>query len=127
MRATRPLVRVVGSVGAGAAVHPIDDGGIEPIEPPFGAPEDAIAFIVEGESMMPAYREGVYVIARSIPVSELRTGMRAVVTLADGRRMVKDLEALAKPGHFTLYSLNGSRISNVRIVEAAKVIGTYEP
>lgn len=127
MRHSRTLIPVEGIVGAGAAVFPIDEGAFEPIEPPFGAPENAVAFIVRGDSMYPAYRDGTYIIA--LPVDDIHSiaHSRAVVTLEDGRRYVKDLERGSKPGLFTLFSHNASPINDVRIVAAAKVIGTKEP
>lgn len=126
MRSARTLVKVVGKVGAGAAVYPIDDGGIEPVEPPFEVADDAVAFIVDGDSMYPAYRPGVHLIAKHIPLSEV-INTRSVVTLEDGRRMVKDVVAGSKRGFFTLHSINGLPMVDVRIIEAAKVIGTVEP
>ena len=125
MRSARALVKVVGHVGAGAAVYPIDDG-IESVEPPYGVPEDAVAFYVRGDSMWPAYREGTYLVAREIPVDNVANS-RAIVTLEDGRRLVKDVAAGSRKGFFTLYSVNHAPIVDVKITAAAKVIGTIEP
>lgn len=120
-------VPVEGYVGAGAAIFPISDGGFDPIEPPFGAPEGAIAFVVRGDSMYPAYRDGTFLIA--IPVSDIHSILqtRAVVTLEDGVRYVKDIGPGSAPGLFTLYSHNAAPIPDVRITHAARVIGTKEP
>ena len=126
MRPTKPRVKVVGKVGAGAAVYPIDDGGIDPIEPPFDVPEGAVGFLVEGDSMYPAYRPGTILIARPIPLTEISNGMRAIVTLDDGRRLVKEV-LVSRRGVITLHSMNGLPMADVRIVECAKVFGTVEP
>lgn len=127
MRNARKLVPVEGFVGAGAAVLPIDEGAFEPIDPPFGAPDDAVAFIVRGDSMYPAYRDGTFLIAQ--PIADVRQALnqRAVVTLDDGRRFVKDIGPGSKSTLFTLYSHNAPPIADVRIVAAARVIGTREP
>lgn len=127
MRTLQKLMPVEGYVGAGAAVFPIDDGGFDPIEPPFGAPEDAIAFLVRGDSMYPAYRDGTYLIAIPVADPQFLINCRAIVTLDDGRRCVKDVVAGSKLGLFSLYSHNAPPILDVRVVGGARVIGTKEP
>lgn len=114
-------------MGAGAAVFPIDEGAFDPIEPPFSVPETAVAFVVRGDSMYPAYSAGTYLIA--LPVEDIHSLLhrRAVVTLDDGRRYVKDIGPGSAPGLFTLYSHNAAPIPDVRIVRGARVIGTKEP
>jgi phage repressor protein C with HTH and peptisase S24 domain len=127
MRHTRTLTPVEGIVGAGAAVFPLDEGAFEPIEPPFGVPDTAVAFIIRGDSMYPAYSDGTFLIC--VPTDDVATIVhkRAVVTLDDGRRFVKDVAPGSAKGLFTLYSHNAAPIPDVRIVSAAKVIGTKEP
>lgn len=127
MRHNRTLIPVEGYVGAGAAVFPLDEGAFEPIEPPFGAPDNAVAFIVRGDSMYPAYRDGTFLIC--LPADDIHSVLhkRAVVTLEDGRRYVKDIGPGAKNGLYTLYSHNAAPIPDVRISSAARVIGTKEP
>ncbi len=127
MRHTRTLVPVEGFVGAGAAVFPLDEGAFEPITPPFGTPDGATAFIVRGDSMYPAYRDGTFIIA--MPTDDIKSLLhtRAVVTLDDQRRFVKDVGPGSRNGLFTLYSHNAAPIPDVRIVQGAKVIGTKEP
>lgn len=114
-------------MGAGAAVFPLDEGGFDPIEPPFGAPEGAIAFVMRGDSMYPAYRDGTFLIAVREDDIHRILNTRAVVTLDDGRRFVKDVGPGSAPGLFSLYSHNAAPIPDVRIVAAARVIGTKEP
>lgn len=127
MRQTRGKTPVRGKVGAGAAIYPIDEGAFEPIEPPFGAPEDAEAFLVTGDSMWPAYREGTFIIAQKMTDPRNVLNARAIVTLEDGRRYVKDVAPGSSPELFTLYSVNAAPIFEVRIVEAWRVLGTKEP
>lgn len=127
MRHKSSTTPVEGIVGAGAAVFPVDEGAFEPIEPPFGVPENAVAFVVRGDSMYPAYADGAFLIA--VPTDDIRSLLhrRAVVTLDDGRRYVKDIGPGSQADLFTLYSHNAAPIPDVRIVHGARVIGTKEP
>lgn len=120
-------VPVVGFVGAGAQVFPIDDGVLDIVDPPFATPDGALAMIVRGDSMLPAYRSGTYLIL--MPLADPRDALhrRAVVTLEDGSRWVKELEPGLSPGTFTLHSYNASPIRDVTVVTAARVLGTIEP
>lgn len=127
MRNARSAVPVEGYVGAGAAVFPIDDGAFEPIEPPFGTPEGAVAFVVRGDSMYPAYRAGTFIIAITEADVRALLNTRAVVTLDDGRRYVKDVGPGSRAGLFTLFSHNAAPIPDVRIIAGARVLGTKEP
>lgn len=127
MRNVRSTIIVEGYVGAGAAVFPLDEGAFEPIEPPFGAPEGAVAFVVRGDSMYPAYRDGTFLIAVREDDIHRIVNTRSIVTLEDGRRFVKDVGPGSAPGLFSLYSHNAAPIPDVRIVAAARVIGTKEP
>ena len=90
-------------------------------------PEGAVAFVVRGDSMYPAYLEGSYIIAA--PGEDLQGALyrRIVATLADGRRVVKQLGPGSKPGRYTLYSANGPPIPDAEIIAFARVIGTIEP
>lgn len=127
MRSTRPVVEVVGYLGAGAAVYPIDEGGFDPVEPPFAVPDDVVAFLVRGDSMWPAFLDGAYLIAKACPPEEA-IGKRAVVTLEDGRRYVKIVDVGSRKGLFNLYSHNaGPPLSDVRVTHAARIVGMVEP
>lgn len=114
-------------MGAGAAVFPLDEGAFEPIEAPFGCPDGALAFVVRGDSMYPAYADGTFLICVKVHDIHSIIHKRAVVTLEDGRRYVKDIGPGSAPDLFTLYSHNAAPIPDVRIVLAARVIGTKEP
>lgn len=77
--------------------------------------------------MYPAYRDGTYIIA--LPVADVHAllNTRAVVTLEDGRRYVKDIGPGSRNGLFTLFSHNASPIPDVRIIAGARVLGSKEP
>lgn len=127
IRPRRREVEVVGIVAAGAAVLPLDDGAFDPVTPPFGVPEDALAFVVRGDSQWPMYEDGTAVIA--VRVADVRevVGRRAIVTLPDQRRLLKTVQAGSRPDRFTLTSHNAPPIQDVEIIEAARVLGTVEP
>ena len=59
---TPTSIPVVGHVGAGAEISPIDDhmlgSGLEEIEAPPGTPADAVSVLVRGNSMYPRYFDG---------------------------------------------------------------------
>lgn len=127
MREGHEGIDVVGEVGAGSRVYPIDDGALERVVPPFSTPSDAIAFVVRGDSMEPAFSSGSYVIARPIDDPQEALFRRAVVTLEDGSRFVKQLLPGSSPGTFTLVSHNAQPITNVKVIAAARVLGFVEP
>lgn len=120
-------VPVTNYVGAGARVFPMDDGGFDLIEPPFSTPDNAVAMIVRGDSMLPAYRNGTYLIV--LPLADPKDALhrRAVVTLDDGSVWVKEITPGLSPGRFSLLSYNASPILDVIVVQAARVLGTVEP
>lgn len=127
MRKTSRGVPVVGYVGAGAQVFPIDDGGLDPVVPPFPVPDGAHAMIVRGDSMLPAYRDGTYLILQRLDDPKDAVNRRAVVTLADTSRWIKEVAPGLSPGRFSLLSYNATPILDVVITEASRVLGTVEP
>lgn len=120
-------VPVVGYVGAGAQVFPIDDGGLEPVDPPFATPEGTVAMIVRGDSMLPAFKDGTYLIVQPLADPTDALHRRAVVTLEDGSRWVKELAPGISTGKFSLLSYNAAPMMDVTIAHAARVLGTVEP
>jgi phage repressor protein C with HTH and peptisase S24 domain len=128
--ATPPVVDrripIVGYVGAASEFFGIDDhmkgAGLDYIEAPPGAPGDAVAAVVRGDSMHPAIRDGwtlVYWDVREDPRDFV--GEECFVRLKDGRTLVKVLEAGAEQGLWTLVSVNGAfpPLRNVEIDWAA--------
>ena len=120
-------IPVVGRVAAGENFVPFDDT-------PLGAGYNAIDFTLEdadpiaievrGESMLPIYRPGDYLLC-----SRRRgTGIEAclnkdcVVKTDQGEGFVKKLVVGAVPDTFTLISYNAAPIENVRLIWAAPII-----
>lgn len=118
-------VNIIGYVGAGAAVYPIDDhaqgGGFDVVYVPGGT-GPAIGLIVRGDSQYPKYEDGDILIFEDRDVDPLSLiGKDCYVQLEDGRAMVKRLHAGTKPGLFRLRSHNAPDIEDVRIERAYKV------
>jgi transcriptional regulator with XRE-family HTH domain len=123
MKAGRAGVAVQGQVGAGAQIFPLDEDCFELIEPSFEVDEGVIAFVVRGDSMWPQYVDGDYILAKPVDEIQLVLHRRAVVTLEDGRRLLKTVEPGRDDGFWTLSSHNSPPIPDVVIVAAARVVG----
>lgn len=114
------IVHVLGYVGAGAEVRPIDDhemgAGLETVEVDFPVRPGTVAVIVRGDSMLPIFEDGDligYMEDSADPVSLI--GKTCVVRLADGRTFVKRLKRGSDDGLFTLVSANARDIEDVEI------------
>jgi transcriptional regulator with XRE-family HTH domain len=118
---TETGVPLLGKIGAGAIVIPVDSGAIDQIEPPPGCPPGAHAFRVEGDSQYPAYYDGDIVVA--VPSADVLdiVNRDAVVDLADGRRLLKRLALGSGAGKFHLLSHNAPPIQDAEIVRFMRV------
>lgn len=121
-------IPVVGRVGAGAEVFPIDDhekgAGDDEIDlPPGFDGRRAVAVRVEGDSMYPAYKEGDLLVYQRDGLEDWRDfiGQDVVVKLTDGRTFVKVLKRATKTTA-TLGSHNAPDIENARVEWAAPVL-----
>jgi len=113
-------VNVVGYVGAGAEVHPIDDhemgAGLETVETDFPVKPGTVAVIVRGDSMLPIFEDGDligYMEDSADPMT--LAGKTCVVRLMDGRTFIKKLRRGSFDGVFTLVSANARDIEDVEI------------
>lgn len=113
------IIPVVGYVGAGAEVFPIDDhakgfgmGESDPSEwghfPQNMKREKSVALEVRGDSMMPLIQDGDLIFyderLPGVPLEFINT--RCVVWLLDGKCLVKWVRAGSRAGHYTLDSIN---------------------
>jgi len=114
----RGRLAIMGYVGAGAQVFPLEEAEILEIEVPPGAQDSDVAFIIRGDSQYP-FADGGVIVAR--PVSSVHDCLNrmAVVDLEDGRRLFKQLSAGATPDTFNLLSHNAAPIMGVRVIRAA--------
>ncbi len=120
-------VPVMGKVGAGAQVDmPTDYAGSEILDDIAINLAEASLLQIEGESMMPRYLPGEWLIVDRHPVSpEHLINQYAVVQVeTDGRRLVKMLRKSANPGRYRLVSGNGTEEDNVALIAAWRIKGT---
>ena len=123
---------IVGYVGAGAEIHPVDDHakgqGIDEAPPFPGQDGPAVAVRVRGDSMLPMLEDG-WLLYYSRPSNDLgRDGVPSacidqlcVVQIHEGPTLVKKVEAGRKKGLYRLVSYNASPREDVRLDWAARV------
>jgi phage repressor protein C with HTH and peptisase S24 domain len=123
----RPTIPVVGYIGAGEKVYPVDEGelgsGLEEIDAPPGADLNSVAVIVKGDSMFPAFWEGDVLIYSSERGFDREACMHneCVVKVKNGPTYVKRVTPGSMQGLFTLTSYNATPIIDVAIDWAAPV------
>ena len=129
-----PTVPVVGYVGGGAEVYPVDDhergAGIEEVSCPRGLnPASTVAVMVRGDSMLPI-QDGwllFYSRASELTGSEI-LGQLCVVQLADeGPTYVKRVIRGQTIGRYILVSTNAAPMEDVELEWAAKVRAILPP
>lgn len=101
------LAKLVGYVGAGAAMNLYRDGH-EPdewVEAPDGSTADTVAVEIKGESLGPLFdRWLVFYDDRRDPVTRDMIGKLCILGLADGRVLIKKLAKGGIAGYWTLLS-----------------------
>ena len=116
-----PLIQVIGEVGAGAEIIPLDDG-LEWIEGPPGL-KSGVAFRVVGTSMMPVYKPGDILFAEQLSrVPGDVVNRDCVVQVEDGPRLVKRLHRGSRQGLFRLFSYETQEISDDLPITAASPV-----
>lgn len=121
------VVPVVGRVGAGAAVVPIESDGdndLGEVEAPPGAGPYTVAVEVEGGSMAGQADDGsiLYFDERHDPPDPTFIGKLCVVWAEDGRVLVKRLGFGSATGLWSLISSGGGVERDVALKSAAKVL-----
>lgn len=122
-----PPIPVVGYVGAGASVYPVDDEseaeGFGTVERPPFITGDAIAVEVRGDSLYPVAEEGWKLIytGEAAVIEDDVLNKLCVVALVDGRVLVKRLVRGSKSSRYHLVSTNAPMIEDVEVLWAAKV------
>tara|TARA_B100000315_G_scaffold10455_1_gene10058 strand:- start:143 stop:739 length:597 start_codon:yes stop_codon:yes gene_type:complete len=120
-------IPVVGRVAAGESFIPIDDNplgsGYEEVD--FSLDDaDPIAIEVRGESMLPVYRPGDFLLCsrrRGIDIQHC-LNRDCVVKTDQGEGFVKKLISGPDQGTYTLISYNAPAIEGVRLLWAAPII-----
>jgi phage repressor protein C with HTH and peptisase S24 domain len=122
-----PPIPVVGYVGAGASVYPVDDeheaDGFETIERPPFITGEAIAVEVRGDSLIPVAEDGwklIYTGEQDVLEDEVLNKL-CVVALTDGRVLVKRIVRGSQPRRYHLLSTNAPMIEDAQVLWAARV------
>jgi len=119
-------VRVIGFVGAGAAVYAFENLGLNADQPTVDVPADAqgnAALTVKGDSLYPDAEEGwsvVYIGGKTTDEKEI-VGRLCVVQLEDGRMLVKKVQPGSKRRLYNLISTNAPIMEDQRLAWAARV------
>lgn len=120
-------IPLVGYVGAGAQIEPLDplsSGDRVPFVPrPEGVSGEVVAVEVRGDSLFPTAENGWKLIyAGDHPSDEAEIMNRlCVVKLLNGKTLVKRVMRGSKPDHYHLVSTNAPVIEDARIEWAARV------
>lgn len=124
----KKLIPVVGHIGAGEEVYPIDDGALgasieDFVDAPADVEDDAVAVRVRGTSMFPAYWDGDVLIYRRdyAFVRDVCLYNECIVKIMDGPTLVKRIMPGSSEGLYTLASYNAPPIIDARIEWAAPV------
>lgn len=129
-----PLIAVVGYVGGGSAIYPIDDHppgeGIDKVPCPSGLnPDRTVAVIVRGDSMAPVLPDGWMIFYSRDPESDAAAvlGKLCVVKVLDGATLVKQVRRGPTPGKFNLVSANAPMIEDAALEWASPVLAMMPP
>lgn len=128
-------IQILGYVGAGQKVYPIDDyamgDGMDTIDRPYVLEGEAIGLIVKGDSMEPAYEEGDVIFysrdQRGVP--ETCHYKQCVVQVRDGPIYIKKLTPSKGGQYYHLISLNPKHedLIDQEIEWAAKILFVHKP
>jgi phage repressor protein C with HTH and peptisase S24 domain len=125
-------IPVMGYLGAGAEVEPefeqVPPEGLDQVDMPFAIPDDLIAFVVKGDSMLPFYKDGTTIIVyrhQKRPI-EAFYGEDAAVRTSDGRRFIKTIMR-GEGGTINLISWNAQPIEGVRLDWIGEVFAVLPP
>jgi hypothetical protein len=123
----RNIIKVMGRVGAGAAITPqkeqVPPEGLAEIGLPFAFPENVIAFEVDGASLWSRYDLADIIVCGSGQREPLDpVGEEAAVCTRAGHRYLRRLRRGVRHGLFDLESFNAEAIRGVRIAAAHEVL-----
>jgi len=120
-------VPVVGRVASGETFIPFDDNPLAEFDDELEftlVDPDPIAIHVHGESMLPAYRPGDFLICSRRRGTDIPSCLNkdCVVKTDQGEGYVKKLVSGSEPGTYTLVSYNAPSIEGVRLLWAAPIL-----
>lgn len=126
-------VAVVGYIGAGAAIYPIDDhakgDGLREVHCPAGMdPRRTVAVEIRGDSMAPIEDGWLAFYTRDPDYGPSDfLGHLCVVKLVDGRMLLKNVRRGYTAGRFNLLSSNAAMIEDAELEWAAPVRAVLPP
>jgi len=112
-------VPIMGYIGAGAEIYvdveQVPPDGLDSVEIPFPLPAEMIAFRVQGDSMLPAYKDGYVLVIHKEQTKPLEYffGKDAAVKTLDGRRFIKTL--MRGMDGVNLISWNAAPMENIKL------------
>jgi transcriptional regulator with XRE-family HTH domain len=118
------VIDIVGFVGAGAQINPVDDSpqDISNIEAPPGEMLSTVAVSVRGDSMYPVYQDGDIIFYMREGTDEASyLGRECVVKLVGGPILLKRVMRGSERNSYLLLSYNASPMDNVRLEWASPV------
>lgn len=130
-KSTKQIINLVGQIGAGGHINPIDDhangAGLDEVETPPNATAGTVAVVVRGDSLYPFLKDGalIYYSSRHDNVIDYLHEM-VICHFTDGRKAVKVLTPGTEPGTFTLTSVNAPPMLNEK-VESVSTIDWMKP
>jgi transcriptional regulator with XRE-family HTH domain len=122
----RRHVPVIGYVGAGGALFPLDEGAapLDGLAVPSLVPHDAVAVVVRGNVLFPEIDDGtVLVYGRETPFEEAAClGKRCIVEVKDGPCLVKRMVRGSAFARYTLLATSAPPLTDVEIVWAVPIL-----
>ena len=113
------VIQILSHVGAGDEVYPYNEP-FDEIDAPPGMHEGWFALRIKGRSLEPRFYAGEVLVCSPAPDVRDLLNDTAVVDLEDGRRYLKIITK-GDRGQYTLKSINGPTIFNVRVVAGARI------
>jgi phage repressor protein C with HTH and peptisase S24 domain len=129
--AAEGTVKLMGYLGAGAEVEPdfeqVPPEGLDQIAIPFPLPDEMIAFMVRGDSMLPVFKDGAIIVVYSEQKKPLESfyGEEAAVRTSDGRRYIKTI--MRGQTGVNLFSWNANPIENVHLDWIGEIFAVLPP
>lgn len=124
-------VKLMGYLGAGAEVEPdyeqVPPEGLDQIAIPFPLPDDMIAFMVRGDSMLPVFKDGAIIVVYNEQKKPLESfyGEEAAVRTKDGRRFIKTI--MRGQAGINLFSWNAAPIEDVELEWIGEIFAVLPP
>lgn len=124
-------IPLMGFIGAGSVIEPefeqVPPEGLDQIHVPFPMPEEMIAFGVKGDSMLPVYKDGSFVIVYKEQKRPLEAfyGVDAAVRTRDGHRYLKTI--MRGQTGVNLLSFNAAPIEAVQLDWIGEIFAVLPP